>query len=75
MAAAVGTPLIGLYGPSPPSYTGPWTPAGTSRVLRRDLPCAPCQGRKVRCLRNVCMEEIGVDEVVDVSGELLEQVS
>lgn len=65
LATAVGTPLVGIYGPSPVEFTGPWAPSGIAHVLRKDLPCMPCQGRGVRCPRNVCMEEIGVGAVLD----------
>ncbi|MEZ5987559.1 MAG: glycosyltransferase family 9 protein [Planctomycetota bacterium] len=65
VAAAVGTPQVALYGPSPVAYTGPW--GGRATVLRRDLPCAPCQGRSVRCLQNVCMLELGPAEVLDAA--------
>ncbi len=71
IATAVGTALIGLYGPSPVSFTGPWAPCSYTAVLRRDLPCAPCQGRDVRCPRNVCMEEIAPSAVFDACREAL----
>ncbi|MCA8968992.1 MAG: glycosyltransferase family 9 protein [Planctomycetes bacterium] len=64
LATAVGTQLVGLYGPSPVDYTGPWAPNGTADVLRADLPCMPCQGKNVHCPRNVCMEEIRVHDIV-----------
>ncbi|MCB9919325.1 MAG: glycosyltransferase family 9 protein [Planctomycetes bacterium] len=64
LATAVGTQLVGLYGPSPVEYTGPWAPNGQAEVLRADLPCMPCQGKNVHCPRNVCMEEIRVHDVV-----------
>ncbi|UCC73289.1 MAG: lipopolysaccharide heptosyltransferase II [Gemmatimonadota bacterium] len=48
LAAAVGAPLIAIFGSSDPKHTGP---LGTrARVLwRSELPCAPC--RKNRCRR------------------------
>ncbi|PIE22353.1 MAG: hypothetical protein CSA62_12645 [Planctomycetota bacterium] len=61
VAAAFGTPLVGLYGPSTPSFTGPWLPDGGGQVLERSLPCRPCQGRGVHCVQNVCMSEITPD--------------
>lgn len=75
VATAVGTRVIGLYGPSPPAYTGPWSPTGRATSLRRDLPCAPCQGHGVLCLRNVCMEEITVDEVLAAAQAALRDVT
>ena len=71
LATAVDTPLLGLYGPSPVEFTGPWNPRGGVEVLRCDLPCAPCQGRGVRCLRNVCMEEIHPADVLRAAERLV----
>ncbi len=47
LAAALGTPLVALFGPTAPSRTGPYGP-GPRRVLQVALPCVPCFSR--RCL-------------------------
>ncbi len=65
LATALGLPSIGLYGPSPASFTGPWSPNGSSMVIQKPLPCSPCQGKGVCCPKNVCMEEIQPQEVLD----------
>jgi lipopolysaccharide heptosyltransferase II len=39
-AAALGKPLIALFGPTEPRRTGPY--GQLENVLRLDLPCAPC---------------------------------
>ncbi len=44
-AAALGTPLVALFGPTEPRRTGPY--GQLENVLRLDLPCAPCL--KSRC--------------------------
>ena len=44
-AAALGKPLIALFGPTEPRRTGPY--GQLQNVLRLDLPCSPCQ--KPRC--------------------------
>jgi len=43
IACALGTPVVGLYGPTDPARNGPWSPR--DRVLRRTPPCAPCHRR------------------------------
>ncbi len=77
LAVAVGSKTIGLYGPSPASYTGPWEPGSASprqtRVLQEDFPCAPCQGKGVRCPRNVCMEANEAQGLLESARELLAQ--
>ena len=40
VAAALGTPLVALLGPTEPRRTGPYGQLGN--VLRLDLPCSPC---------------------------------
>ena len=65
LATALGLRSIGLYGPSPAAYTGPWSPNGKSLVIQKPLPCSPCQGKGVCCPKNVCMEEIHPKEVLD----------
>jgi lipopolysaccharide heptosyltransferase I len=40
VAAALGMPLIALFGPTDPGSTGPY--GQLENVLRIDLPCAPC---------------------------------
>jgi len=43
IACALGTPVVGLYGPTDPGRNGPWSPSDI--VLRRIPACAPCHRR------------------------------
>ena len=65
IACATGTALLGLYGPSPRSFTGPW--GARTRVIQ----CSPCQGKGVKCKRNICMEQILPAEVVAATREMI----
>ncbi len=58
IAAAVGTPVVGLYGPTSPARTGPYGSQHT--VLTSTLPCSPCFSRKCS-LSVACMKQISVD--------------
>jgi len=69
VAAAVGTPLVGLFGPKDPRIYGPMGPdAATGAtvplpvVVAEDVPCRPCVLR--RCPEPVCMTSIEVDAVL-----------
>ncbi len=42
LAAMVGTPVVGLYGPGNPALAAPWSPSDDQRIVRVDLPCSPC---------------------------------
>ena len=61
IAAAMGTPLVGLYGPTWPERNGPWDPK--DHVLSRADTCV-CHHKR-QCRRgSPCINEIGVDQVV-----------
>jgi ADP-heptose:LPS heptosyltransferase len=75
LAAAVGTPLVALFGPSVPARYAPRS-AG-SRVVRVDLPCSPCNRIRLppeRCRGHVpdCLDGITVDAVLASARELLD---
>ena len=65
LAAAVGTPVVALFGPTDPARTGPYGPG--HRVIRRELSCSPCLRK--RCETRTCMREIGVGEVFEAVRE------
>ena len=46
LAAAVGTPVVALFGPTAPWRTGPFGPGHT--ILRTGISCSPCFNRKCR---------------------------
>jgi heptosyltransferase-1 len=61
IAAAVGTPLVALFGPTRPERNGPW--ALYDVAISRVEACSCVYER--RCRRDVpCIAEIGVDEVL-----------
>jgi ADP-heptose:LPS heptosyltransferase len=65
MAAALGTPLVVLWGPGRLEQTRPVSSHSPIRIVRHQLPCAPCQStpqQKV-CRQNLCMDAITPDEV------------
>ena len=74
LAAAVGTPIVAIFGPSDPARWGPLSPV--ARVVRIDLPCSPCNRIRVpprRCVGRVpdCLAGIGVGRVYEAAVELL----
>lgn len=69
LAAAVGCPVLGLFGPSNPSV---WGPRGKkSAVIYKGLDCRSCFSS--RCLHgeNSCMGQITVEEVCQAARSLL----
>src|SRR5882724_8180323 len=61
IAAAVGTPIVGIYGPTRPSRNGPW--AAGDVTVSRDAVCQCHHLRRCK-LDTMCLADIQVDEVV-----------
>jgi heptosyltransferase-1 len=61
IACAVGTPVVGLYGPTDPARNGPFDPE--DRVVRRVPLCSPCHRRRCRVHEGV-MAAIVASEVL-----------
>jgi ADP-heptose:LPS heptosyltransferase len=71
VAAAVGTPTLILFGPTPDKSLGSFPP--NVRVLRAGLACEPCwfQARFRACAGRIdCLARISVDAVVSQVEEL-----
>ncbi len=60
VATAVGTPVVALFGSTPPLVTGPWGEGHT--VVKKSVPCSPCW-KRICPTDHRCMELITVDEV------------
>jgi len=69
LAAAVGTPTVRLYGPTPAEVFGPWPRAADQRVLvTPTLECVPCGSLESPPCGAVrlpaCVLALGVDDVM-----------
>lgn len=60
LAAAVATPLVGIYGPTWPERNGPWHP--DDEVISRAPACGCHHKRRCRRPRR-CLDDISVDDV------------
>lgn len=62
LAASVGTPIVGLFGPTRPERNGPWLAADVAVSRAGECACF----HKRQCLRGqACIDRIGVDEVLE----------
>jgi lipopolysaccharide heptosyltransferase I len=71
LACAVGTPVVGILGPTSPIRNGPWNT--NDEVVVRHLPCSFCNGRTCPTA-NECMD-ISVEEVFGAVVRRLERTT
>ncbi|MDH4028029.1 MAG: HAD-IIIA family hydrolase, partial [Nitrospirota bacterium] len=69
MAAALYVPVVGIFGSTNRTATGPY---GTGhKVITRELPCSPCMKRECPLGHLRCMTEITSDEAFNSLKEVL----
>jgi ADP-heptose:LPS heptosyltransferase len=59
LAAAAGTRVIAIFGPTDVKINAPY--GGEHIVIRKDIPCSPCKKKDCserRCLANITVEEV-----------------
>jgi lipopolysaccharide heptosyltransferase I len=72
LAAAVGTPVVGVYGPTDPRRNGPWSPDDES--VSRFGRCACHHQRQCR-VAAWCLADVPLHEVLDAVERRLTRVS
>jgi lipopolysaccharide heptosyltransferase II len=77
LATAMGTKVIGLYGPTDPEVNGPRSWRGQEvLVLRRDIVCSPCYSVRVRaeCPLGdpICMRLVPPETVLKAAAQMLD---
>jgi ADP-heptose:LPS heptosyltransferase len=75
LAAAMGAPVVGLFGPGDPVRFAPLAPRARVRIVRVGLPCSPCgtlEHPPCGAVREPdCVTGIGVDAVLRAAADLL----
>lgn len=75
LAAAVGTPLVVLWGPAKLQQVRPLSSASPVQIVRRAVPCAPCYDTPAMksCRKNVCMQLISPSQVFEAALPLIRE--
>ncbi|MBX7041583.1 MAG: glycosyltransferase family 9 protein [Ignavibacteria bacterium] len=69
IAVAVGTPTLGIYGPTNPKLQGPYGEKNLS-VVKEELNCLYCN--LLECdIGNICMTELSKDRIIEKVKELI----
>ena len=59
-AAALGTPLVAVFGPTNPETTGPLSDKAV--IVRKEIDCSPCVKKKcptdLECMKRVTVEDV-----------------
>ena len=67
LASAAGLSSLIMFGPQDPRRWAPKSKA--ARIIYKNLDCSPCP-QECRWKRNICMEKITVEEVIEAAGKL-----
>ena len=72
LAAALGTPVVALFGPGNPLLTGPYSRHSMHRVLVSGVDCQPCvdTAEQKTCTFNRCMTELKPEQVFEAIQQL-----
>lgn len=63
VAAAIGTPSIGIFGPTSPWHWAPLNPLAAVIETKSDVPCRPCHKPTCRLRHHRCMRDIPMEQV------------
>jgi heptosyltransferase-2 len=67
VAAALGTPSIGIFGPTSPWHWAPLNPLAAVVETSSELTCRPCHKPTCRYGHHRCMRDISTDQVLEVA--------
>jgi heptosyltransferase II len=71
VAAAAGTPSIGIFGPTSPWHWAPLNPLADVIETTSELPCRPCHKPVCGLVHHRCMRDIAPEQVVAAARAVL----
>jgi heptosyltransferase-2 len=66
VAAAAGTPAIGIFGPTSPWHWAPLNPLAATIETKSNVECRPCHKPVCRLVHHRCMRDIPPEDVLTV---------
>jgi heptosyltransferase-2 len=75
VSAAIGTPTIGIFGPTSPWHWAPLNPLAATIETQTELPCRPCHKPVCRMEHHRCMRDIPALQVLSAVHRALGKVS
>jgi len=73
VGAALGTPSIGIFGPTSPWHWAPLNPLAATIETATDVPCRPCHKPTCRFGHHRCMREIAPEAVLAATRRAVAQ--
>ncbi len=70
VAAAIGTPSIGIFGPTSPWHWAPLNPLAAVIEPKTEVPCRPCHKPTCRFGHHRCMRDIPAPQVMAAVSEV-----
>src|SRR5262249_44579385 len=72
IASALGTPTMGIFGPTSPYHWAPLNGLAATVQTKTSVPCQPCHRPVCRMNDHRCMRDIPATDVVAIAGRILE---
>ena len=73
VAAALGTPAVGIFGPTSPWHWAPLNPIAAAVQTATKLDCQPCHKPTCRMRHHRCMRDIPAEQVLEATHRALVQ--
>jgi heptosyltransferase-2 len=75
IAAALGTPTMGIFGPTSPYHWAPLNGLAATVQTKTVVPCQPCHRPVCRMNDHRCMRDIPASDVVEIAGRVLREAA
>lgn len=72
LAGALAVPLVGIYGPTDHTITGP--PGPWCRIVRTGIECSPCRENYCRIQTRECMQNLPESLVIEAAEDLWQMI-